>query len=126
MTGYGLINQMTPSDADLFATLTMLCHRFSLIMEFYTRAHWTAWPTVFHDCQEMDHACFVMDEMLARWVPKWREMGYDLIITADHGQDARGHHGGHDPLQQEFCITFGVQTIVAVQKCCHSYSWHQR
>ena len=24
MTGYGLINQMTPSDADLFATLTML------------------------------------------------------------------------------------------------------
>jgi hypothetical protein len=21
-------------------------------------------------------------------------MGYEVIVTADHGQDARGHHGG--------------------------------
>lgn len=107
MTGYGLINQMTPSDADLFATLTMLCHRFSLD---YGILHTCTLDSMghrfFHDCQEMDHACFVMDEMLARWVPKWREMGYDLIITADHGQDARGHHGGHDPLQQEFALYY--------------------
>ncbi len=30
MTGYGHDNQMTPSDADLFATLTMLTERFGI------------------------------------------------------------------------------------------------
>ena len=30
MAGYGQNNQMTPSDADLFATITMQCQRFSL------------------------------------------------------------------------------------------------
>lgn len=33
-------------------------------------------------------------------------MGYDVIVTADHGQDARGHHGGNDPLQQEFALYY--------------------
>ena len=30
MTGYGDDNQMTPSDTDLFATLTMLTRRFGI------------------------------------------------------------------------------------------------
>ena len=33
MTGYGQINQMTPSDVDLFATLSMLCGRFEGVDE---------------------------------------------------------------------------------------------
>lgn len=33
-------------------------------------------------------------------------MGYDVIATADHGQDARGHHGGQDPMQQEFALYY--------------------
>lgn len=107
MAGYGLINQMTPSDADLFATLSMLCQRYSLD---YGILHTCTLDSMghrfFHDCQEMDHACFVMDEMLAPWIPKWRDMGYDVIVTADHGQDARGHHGGHDPMQQDFALYY--------------------
>ena len=27
-------------------------------------------------------------------------------MTADHGQDARGHHGGRDPLQQEAALYY--------------------
>jgi len=58
MTGYGLINQMTPSDVDLFGTLTNLCLRFGLD---YGMLHTCTLDSMghrfFHDCQEMDHAC---------------------------------------------------------------------
>jgi len=33
-------------------------------------------------------------------------MGNEVIVTADHGQDARGHHGGRDPLQQDFALYY--------------------
>jgi len=58
----------------------------------------------FHDCEEMDHACAVMDEMLAPFIPRWRAMGYEVIVTADHGQDARGHHGGTGELQRDAAL----------------------
>ena len=107
MTGYGLINQMTPSDVDLFATLTNLCGRFGLT---YGMLHTCTLDSMghrfFHDCQEMDHACAVMDEMLAPFIPKWRAMGYEIIVTADHGQDERGHHGGRSDLQQEAALYY--------------------
>ncbi len=107
MTGYGLINQMTPSDVDLFGTLTNLCLRFGLN---YGLLHTCTLDSMghrfFHDCQEMDHACAVMDEMLAPFIPQWLAAGYEIIVTADHGQDDRGHHGGHDPLQQEAALYY--------------------
>lgn len=101
MTGYGHANQMTPSDVDLFGTLTNLCLRFGLD---YGMLHTCTLDSMghrfFHESQEMDHACFVMDEMLAPFIPRWRQMGYEVIVTADHGQDERGHHGGRSELQQ--------------------------
>ncbi|MGA9254854.1 MAG: alkaline phosphatase family protein [Roseobacter sp.] len=107
MTGYGLVNQMTPSDIDLFATLTRLCARFELS---YGMLHTCTLDSMghrfFHDCQEMDHACFVMDEMLAPSISRWRAMGYEIIVTADHGQDTRGHHGGRDAAQQETALYY--------------------
>lgn len=107
MTGYGLSNQMTPSDVDLFATLTMLCQRYGLN---YGMLHTCTLDSMghrfFHDCQEMDHACAVMDEMLAPFIPKWRAAGYEVIVTADHGQDERGHHGGRGALQQETALYY--------------------
>lgn len=107
MTGYNLINQMTPSDADLFATLTMLCARFGLD---YGILHTCTLDSMghrfFHDSREMDHACYTMDAMLAPFIPKWRAMGYEVIVTADHGQDARGHHGGTGEAQQDFAFYY--------------------
>ncbi|MEX0350567.1 MAG: alkaline phosphatase family protein [Paracoccaceae bacterium] len=107
MTGYGHANQMTPCDLDLFASLTNLCQRFDLN---YGLLHTSTLDSMghrfHHDCHEMDHACFVMDEMLAPFIPRWRQMGYEVIVTADHGQDARGHHGGRDPLQQETALYY--------------------
>ena len=107
MTGYGHTNQMTPSDVDLFATLTNLCLRFGLN---YGMLHTCTLDSMghrfFHECQEMDHACAVMDEMLAPFIPKWRAAGYEVIVTADHGQDDRGHHGGRGELQQETALYY--------------------
>ena len=66
MTGYGNINQMTPSDVDLFATLTRLCEVHGI---HYGILHTCTLDSMghrfFHDCEEMDHACYVMDAMLA-------------------------------------------------------------
>ena len=107
MSGYGHINQMTPSDVDLFATLTSLCGRFALN---YGMLHTCTLDSMghrfYHDCEEMDNACFVMDEMLAPFIPRWRKMGYEVIVTADHGQDARGHHGGTGEDQQDFALYY--------------------
>lgn len=107
MTGYGAANQMTPSDIDLFGTLTNLCARFDLNYGILHTCTLDSMGHRFqHESHEMDHACFVMDEMLAPFIPRWQDMGYEVIVTADHGQDARGHHGGHDPLQQEFALYY--------------------
>ena len=107
MTGYGHDNQMTPSDVDLYATLTNLCLRFGLD---YGILHTCTLDSMghrfFHDCKQMDHACFVADEMLAPFIPRWRQLGYEVIVTADHGQDERGHHGGHGSLQQETALYY--------------------
>ena len=107
MTGYGAANQMTPSDVDLFAALTNMCLRFNLN---YGILHTCTLDSMghrfFHESSEMDHACFVMDEMLSPFIPKWRAAGYEVMVCADHGQDERGHHGGRSDLQQEFALYY--------------------
>jgi len=107
MTGDSSYNQMTPSDADLFATLTRLCEVKGID---YGLLHTCTLDSMghryFHDCEEMDDACYRMDEMLAGFLPRWRKAGYDVVVTADHGQDARGHHGGAGEAQQEFAFYY--------------------
>ncbi len=107
MTGYNHDNQMTPSDVDLFATLTMLARRFGID---YGILHTCTLDSMGHryghDCGEMDHAVYAMDAMLAAFLPKWREAGYEVIVTADHGQTDRGHHGGRQDEQQDFALYY--------------------
>ena len=102
MTGYGLINQTTPSDADLFATLTMLTERHEIDLGVYHSCTLDSMGHRFgHDCKEMDHACFMLDAQLAAYIPRWLANGYQIAVTADHGQTLRGHHGGSEPDQQD-------------------------
>lgn len=107
MAGYGSRNQMTPSDEDLFATLTNLCQRFELN---YGILHTCTLDSMGHryghDCTEMDHACFTVDEQLAPYIRRWREMGYQVIVTADHGQTDRGHHGGSTELMRDVALYY--------------------
>ncbi len=107
MTGYNGTNQMTPSDVDLFATLTMLTRRHGIDYGILHTCTLDSMGHRFgHDCTEMDHACYAMDGMLAAFLPKWREAGYEVIVTADHGQTDRGHHGGREDDQQDFALYY--------------------
>ncbi len=128
MTGYGLINQMTPSDVDLFATLTSLTARFGLS---YGMLHTCTLDSMGHrfghDCIEMDNACAGMDAMLAPFIPKWRAAGYEVIVTADHGQSMRGHHGGAGEDQQDFALYyFGDAKGPARTRCWTSWRLPRR
>ena len=107
MTGYGHINQMTPSDVDLFATLTMLTKKHEIDYGILHTSTLDSMGHRFgHQCSEMDHACYVLDGMLAAFLPGWLEDGYEVIVTADHGQTDRGHHGGHEDLQQDVAVYY--------------------
>jgi predicted AlkP superfamily pyrophosphatase or phosphodiesterase len=107
MTGYNHKNQMTPSDIDLFATLTMLTERHGID---YGILHTCTLDSMGHryghDCGEMDQALFLIDAQLAAFLPRWRNAGYEVIVTADHGQTGRGHHGGHDDEMQDFALYY--------------------
>jgi len=107
MAGEWSDNQMTPSDADLFATLSMLINRFDLD---YGMLHTCTLDSMGHrlkhDCIEMDGGCYVMDAQLAPYIEKWREAGYELIVTSDHGQSDRGHHGGRGEDQQDTALYY--------------------
>jgi predicted AlkP superfamily pyrophosphatase or phosphodiesterase len=107
MTGYNLINQMTPSDADLFATLTMLTARHGIDYGILHTCTLDSMGHRFgHDCDEMDKALFTIDAQLAAFLPRWLADGYEVIVTADHGQTDRGHHGGHDDEMQDFALYY--------------------
>ncbi len=107
MTGYDDRNQATPCDADLFATLSMLCKRHDLTYGLLHTCTLDSMGHRFgHDCAAMDHACALMDAMLAGFLPRWRAMGYEVIVTADHGQSQRGHHGGSGEDQRDFALYY--------------------
>ncbi len=107
MTGYGLKNQMTPSDADLFATLSMLIQRHNIDYGILHTCTLDSMGHRFkHDCEEMDYACFLLDAQLAPFIKRWRSEGYEIIVTADHGQSERGHHGGRGEDQQDAALYY--------------------
>ena len=43
----------------------------------------------------------IADNILGTIVPKWRDLGYQVIVTADHGMDEYGLHGGNLPQHRE-------------------------
>ncbi len=107
MEGYDLINQTTPSDADLFATLTMLCERYAINYGLLHTCTLDSMGHRFgHGSAEMDHACYLMDAQLAAWLPRWRDAGYQVIVTADHGQSNRGHHSGNTQRQRDVALYY--------------------
>ena len=44
--------------------------------------------------------------MLATLTHGLLKAGYEVIVTADHGQTDRGHHGGHEDLQQDSALYY--------------------
>ncbi len=46
------------------------------------------------DSLEYRRAAAHSDDALARLIPDWQSRGYRVVVTADHGMCADGHHGG--------------------------------
>ncbi len=107
MTGETAFNQTTPSDMDLFATLTMLTRRYGID---YGMLHTCTLDSMGHrfghDCVEMDKSLGLIDYMLASFLPMWLDDGYEVIVTADHGQTGRGYHGGRGEEMQDFALYY--------------------
>lgn len=107
MTGANAFNHTTPSDVDLFATLSSLCLRFGLDYGIlHTCTLDSMGHRVGHDVIEMDQSCYAMDAMIAPFIPQWLAAGYEVIVTADHGQSLRGHHGGRGEDQQDSALYY--------------------
>ena len=89
------------------ATLTMLTERKRID---YGILHTCTVDSMGHrfgqDCVEMDNALYALDASLAGFLPRWLASGYEVIVTADHGQTRRGHHGGHDEDMQDVALYY--------------------
>ncbi|NEQ95859.1 MAG: alkaline phosphatase family protein [Cyanothece sp. SIO2G6] len=52
------------------------------------------------------------DSLLAHFLPRWQAAGYEILITADHGMNPDGQHGGTLPNVREtplFCLSPKIQ-----------------
>lgn len=50
--------------------------------------------------REYAHAGNMTMDQIAQLYESWIKDGYELIVTADHGMDELGHHGGNEPIQR--------------------------
>ena len=102
MQGESSGNLAVPSDYDLFAQTTLLAERFS---PHYLLNHISSTDSVGHhygqQSIQMDKNTYIVDAALAHYLPRWRANGYEVMITADHGQSDRGHHGGAEAVMRE-------------------------
>src|SRR5262249_16416828 len=88
-------NLAVPDDRDLFAQVTIMAERHGTD---YILVHTCSPDSVGHrygqESIEMDTHLYQLDGALALSLPRWRAAGYEVMVTADHGQTPRGHHGG--------------------------------
>ncbi len=100
--GYGRTNSCAPAEIDLCAQLTLLLRRHD---PHYGLLHTCSADTLGHtftaNSAEYREQTWRIDNALARVVPLWRELGYEVVVTADHGMNHDGHHGGTDDIERD-------------------------
>lgn len=102
MEGYGPINAVAPAEIDLCAQATLLLERHA---PDYLLLHTCSADTLGHtftgDSAEYRKQAWHIDNALSRSIPTWRDAGYEIIATADHGMNADGWHGGTGTMETE-------------------------
>jgi predicted AlkP superfamily pyrophosphatase or phosphodiesterase len=102
MEGYGHINPCAPAEIDLCAQLTLLPRRHD---PHYALLHTCSADTLGHTYKggsaEYREQTWRIDNALSRTLPLWLDMGYEVFVTADHGMNAEGRHGGTDPVERD-------------------------
>lgn len=89
-------------DVEVFAAAAMLVRRFSpdylLIHPMGMDYHGETYGS---DSPEYRNQAIKQDAILAPLILEWRERGYTIFVTGDHGINADGAHGGTTPEQRE-------------------------
>jgi predicted AlkP superfamily pyrophosphatase or phosphodiesterase len=57
-----------------------------------------------YDSGEYRHAAIRQDVVLANLIVEWMALGYNIIVTADHGINQDGIHGGNTPGEREVAL----------------------
>ena len=89
-------------DIELFALAMMLARKFSpdyLLVHPMGMDH--AGETAGADSSEYRNHAIRQDVYLATCVTEWMQRGYTILVTADHGINADGLHGGTTPEVRE-------------------------
>lgn len=102
MEGYCPENSCMPSDIDLCAQTWILAQNHA---PDYLLLHMPACDTLGHwftsDSPEYRIQAWKTDNALSRLIPRLRDAGYDVLVTADHGMNADGHHAGNQSCLRE-------------------------
>lgn len=93
--GHTKFNLHLPAEADIMARTTLMIRRHA---PDYILVHTFGPDAVGHvhggESTEYRHEIWAVDNALADAVPVWREAGYRVLFTSDHGMTADGRHGG--------------------------------
>lgn len=89
-------------DEETFATAAFLVRKFS---PDYLLIHPSGMDyqgeTYGSDSSQYRRQAIKQDVILGPLIMEWRERGYTILITGDHGINKDGHHGGTTPEQRE-------------------------
>jgi predicted AlkP superfamily pyrophosphatase or phosphodiesterase len=107
MEGYSKANPVQPADIDLCAQANTLVRQFS---PDYMLIHMCAGDTLGHlytsDSPEYRRQAWTSDNALARVMPNWLDLGYQIFVTADHGMNTDGQHGGNESLTRDVAFYY--------------------
>lgn len=94
-------NLQLPSEHDLCVRATLAIRRHA---PDYLLLHSFAIDSVGHlygaNSREYRKQIWMVDNALAEFLHLWREAGYRVLITADHGMTADGRHGGNSEIER--------------------------
>jgi predicted AlkP superfamily pyrophosphatase or phosphodiesterase len=67
------------------------------------------------DSKQYRGRAIAMDSLLGQYLPLWVSAEYSILITADHGMNIDGQHGGNTPDVREVPLFWINQSLVSVQ-----------
>ena len=102
MESYCKMNICAPAEIDLCAQTLLLIEGNQ---PDYLMFHTCSVDSIGHGfgglSREYHRQIAMVDEALSRTVPLWLEQGYTVMVTADHGMNESGQHGGTEAIVRE-------------------------
>lgn len=99
MDRYRAENSCVPAEIDLCAQAWKLAQQHQ---PDYLLLHSCSVDTLGHwftaDSAEYRNQVSVVDNALSHLIPRLMDAGYHILVTADHGMNSDGHHGGNQPV----------------------------